>query len=112
MNAKIIITRYGADSCHLEVIDPLNHLPDLAAVRPLLIQSLLAIEGEVGEKINVEVPVMRLSMLRNFLDTLGAADKLTARRLLLMALLQLEDEDEALRRQKPSALLPILAVIR
>lgn len=112
MSITITITQPATGQARLRISDPHNLLPDLAPARRLLVQALLSVEGEVGETEEVQMPLVALGLLRNFLTTVGATSNGKARRLLLMALLQLDDEDDARRVVKPTANLPVIAPAR
>jgi hypothetical protein len=74
-----------------------------------MVQSLLAIEGEMNDVSKVEMPLESLARLRNLLVLEGADTKGKARRLLLMALMQLDDEDSSMRLLAPVQGLPVIA---
>lgn len=104
----ITITAPAKGQARLRVDDPGNTLKDLAPVRQLVVQALVAIEGEVGTLDDAYVPTVSLALLRNFLNTTVGDRDSKARRLLLMALMQMDDEDSAKRFQVPVEGLPIL----
>lgn len=107
MSSRILVTAPSANSteAHLEAIG----FDSLAQVRRRLLQAAVSVEGEVDDYSEVEVPIAKLHLLRGFLANLGALNKAQERRLLLMALLQMEDADDAQRFLMPHPVLPILA---
>lgn len=106
----ITITQPRKGSANLKITDPEELMVgSLSPARQLMIQALFSIEGEVGHIDQVKVSKVKLNLLRNFLhSTLGETETGKMRRLLLMALMQLEDEDEAKRFVKPFQGLPIV----
>lgn len=106
MPATIIIREEGPASSTLSAA----HVRDIAHLRRLLVQAVVSIEAE-GEHEH-PLPLAKIHLLRGFLANVGATDGDTARRLLLMTLLHLEDEDEAKRLLVPSSLLSALPPTR
>ena len=101
--AVITITETAPDCSWLDA----HGVRDTAHIRRLCVQSMLAVEQE--GIVHTIVPRAKLELLRGFLANLGTTDKGSARRLLLMALLQLEDEDDAQRFVMPHPVLPVIA---
>lgn len=64
------------------------------SIRRLLIQSALAMSQSGNAE--HDVSLIKLKLLRSFLASIGATDIRSARNLLLMALLQIEDEEDNL----------------
>lgn len=104
MNAPTVIIR---ETAPVGIALDAANVRDLAHIRRLLVQSLLSVEGEIGSE-EVHVPEAKLHLLRGYLTGIGAADTPSARRLLLMALLQWEDEDDARRFLVSRPALPVL----
>jgi hypothetical protein len=104
LSPTVVIREAGPAGCTLDA----RGVRDLAHVRRLLAQALVACGGEETVE-NAAVPVAKLHLLRGFLVTLGCGERPEARRLLLMALLQMEDEDEARRLAAPADTLSVLA---
>jgi len=105
----ITIVDPGRNQAWVEVNDPDNLLTDLGPVRQLMVRGLLSVEGEMGELEEVEMPLESLARLRNLLVLEGANTKGKARRLLLMALMQMDDEDSSMRLLVPVKGLPVIA---
>lgn len=103
MIPTVTIRETGSASADLTARD----VRDLAHVRRLLLQAAISVESE--GIVEYEVPMAKLHLLRGFLANVGTASIGEARRLLLMALLQLEDEDEGKRVLEPSEILPVIA---
>jgi hypothetical protein len=102
MIPTVIIRETGPVSADLTARD----VRDLAHVRRLLLQAAISVESEgIVEHV---VPMAKLHLLRGFLANAGAESTGEARRLLLMALLQLEDEDEDKRMVEASEILPVV----
>lgn len=106
----IVITAPAKGQAHVRIDDPNNIMgSDLSPARQLCVQAILSLEGKACQLENVVMPLGKLIMLRNFVHSLGADNKGKMRRLLLMALMQLDDEDESLIYTKPFQGLPLLA---
>jgi hypothetical protein len=105
----ITITDPERNQANVRVDDPGNILRDLGPARQLMVRALMAIEGQIGDIDQVDMPMDSLARLRNLLVLEGANTKGKARRLLLMALMQLDDEDSSMRLLVPVAGLPIIA---
>jgi hypothetical protein len=103
MQPLIQIRGTSEDSVTMDMRD----VRDLAHVRRILIQALLSVEGEGVTQ--YPVPRVKLELLRSYLVSVGMVDKGKARRLLCMALLQLEDEDDAQRFVMPHPCLPVIS---
>lgn len=101
----VIIRETGPVGSVLDARD----VDDLAHVRRLLLQAVMSVEGEEGSVKEHVVPLAKLALLRGWLAAAGCGEKGAARRLLLMALLQLEDEDDARRFVMPRPTLPVIA---
>lgn len=104
MQPTVVLTENGPDSSSLTA----RNVRDLAHVRRLLLQALLATsETEAGEK-ELSSPAVALTLLRNFLHSIGRGERASGRQLLLLALVQQEDEADECRRVMPHPLLPIV----
>ena len=98
MSARIIIQENGPFSCSVSA-----DVRDVDHARWLLLQGLLA-----WENAEYSVPSDKLHLIRSFLANIGAADQAAARRFLILALLQLEDESNEQRFVVPRSLLPVV----
>ena len=106
MLPTVVIRETGLDGSLLSAQD----VRDTAHIRRLCLQAMLAVEQEgIVEQI---VPRVKLELLRGFLANIGATNKGSVRRLLLMALLQLEDEDDEQRFVMPHPVLPVIAPVK
>lgn len=102
MNPIITIRETGPTGAAIDARD----VRDLAHVRRLLLQALFAIEGNEGDPETRAWPLTKLAMLRGHLASAGHTTKADIRRLLILALLELEDENESRRVVAPSLVLP------
>lgn len=103
MQPTVIIRETAPDRSTLDA----REVRDTAHIRRLCLQAMLAVEQEgIVEQI---VPRVKLELLRGFLANVGTTNKGSVRRLLLMALLQLEDEDDEQRFVMPHPVLPVIA---
>ena len=98
----VTIRETAAVGASLEASD----VRDLSHIRRLLLQAAFSVSGPEGKTEDHPMPVVKLTLLRSFLAAQGCGDKARARTLLLLALLQLEDEDDVQRFVMPHAILP------
>jgi hypothetical protein len=104
MSPIVTIHEITAASMTLQARD----VRDVSHIRRLCLQAACAVEGDTV----VEVSRVRLAALRGYLTEQGCSDKRAARRLLLMALLEMEDEDDEQRFLVSHPVLPVLTLGR
>ena len=108
MSSRIVLTAPSANS-QQATLHADGDFTSFAQIRRRLLQAAISVEEETEAVSDVEMPLAKLHLLRGFLTSIGATDTGKARRLLLMALLQLEDEADARRFLAPHPVLPVIA---
>lgn len=107
MSSRIVISSLSANS-QACVLRADGDFTSFAQIRRRLLQAALSVEGEADSVEDVDMPLTKLHLLRGFLANIGASEAGKARRLLLMALLQLEDEADAQRFVLSHPVLPVI----
>lgn len=98
----IVIVENDSTSCRVVAKD----VRDRQHIQRLLLEALFPFTEEGA--VEVDSPEEKLTLLRNFIDSLGVKDIPSTQRLLIMCLFQIADELEGKRLVIPSSLTKVL----